>query len=85
LAHVAIDAADIGQTFDSNRTLQHYIESNGQTVLYAGDLSYADIYPFHDNNRWDTFGRFLERSTAYQPWIWAAGNHELDFLPEVVN
>ncbi|KAJ0776968.1 putative metallo-dependent phosphatase, purple acid phosphatase [Helianthus annuus] len=53
---------DLGQTFDSNRTLTHY-ESNpikGQTVLFVGDLSYADKYPLHDKNRWDTWGRFGE-------------------------
>lgn len=76
---------DLGQTFDSNRTLTHY-ELNprkGQAVLFVGDLSYADNYPNHDNNRWDSWGRFVERSTAYQPWIWTAGNHELDFAPEI--
>ncbi|KAI7754472.1 hypothetical protein M8C21_030477 [Ambrosia artemisiifolia] len=75
---------DLGQTFDSNRTLTHY-ESNpakGQTVLFVGDLSYADKYPLHDNNRWDSWGRFVERNVAYQPWIWSAGNHEIDFLPQ---
>ncbi|KAF8410532.1 hypothetical protein HHK36_003063 [Tetracentron sinense] len=77
---------DLGQSYDSNRTLTHY-ESNlkkGQTVLFVGDLSYADDYPFHDNVRWDTWGRFVERSVAYQPWIWTAGNHEIDFAPEIV-
>ncbi|ERN01269.1 hypothetical protein AMTRI_Chr03g53420 [Amborella trichopoda] len=75
---------DLGQSFDSNRTLAHYESNpNGQTVLYVGDLSYADNYPFHDNVRWDTWGRFTERSAAYQPWIWTAGNHEIDFVPEI--
>ncbi|CAA0807654.1 Purple acid phosphatase 10 [Striga hermonthica] len=76
---------DLGQTYDSNSTLTHY-ESNpikGETVLFVGDLSYADKYPNHDNNRWDTWGRFVERSNAYQPWIWIAGNHEIDFAPEI--
>ncbi|XP_059450299.1 purple acid phosphatase-like isoform X2 [Corylus avellana] len=76
---------DLGQTFDSNMTLTHY-ELNpqkGKTVLYVGDLSYADRYPNHDNVRWDTWGRFVERSVAYQPWIWTAGNHEIDFVPEI--
>ncbi|KAL7155370.1 hypothetical protein ABFS83_03G070800 [Erythranthe nasuta] len=76
---------DLGQTYDSNRTLTHY-ELNpikGQTLLFVGDLSYADSYPFHDNTRWDTWGRFIERSAAYQPWIWTAGNHEIDFVPEI--
>ena len=54
-------------------------------MLFVGDISYADRYPNHDNNRWDTWGRFAERSTAYQPWIWTAGNHELDFAPEIVS
>lgn len=52
--------------------------------MYVGDLSYADDYPFHDNIRWDTWGRFIERSCAYQPWIWTVGNHEIDFAPDIV-
>ncbi|CAA6653729.1 unnamed protein product [Spirodela intermedia] len=74
------------KSFDSNKTLAHY-EANpkkGQTVLFVGDLSYADTYPNQDNVRWDTWGRFVERSTAYQPWIWTAGNHEIHFAPELV-
>lgn len=77
---------DLGQTYDSNRTLTHYEHNpaEGKTVLFVGDLSYADNYPNHDNIRWDTWGRFVERSAAYQPWIWTAGNHELDYAPEIV-
>ena len=77
---------DFGQSYDSNKTLTHY-ELNprkGQTLLFVGDLSYADTYPNHDNVRWDTWGSFVERSAAYQPWIWVAGNHEIDFAPEIV-
>ncbi|PSR99636.1 Purple acid phosphatase [Actinidia chinensis var. chinensis] len=76
---------DLGQTFDSNRTVTHYElnPTKGQALLYVGDLSYADAYPFHDNTRWDTWGRFIERNAAYQPWIWTAGNHEIDFVPEI--
>ncbi|XXG58906.1 hypothetical protein AAC387_Pa04g1093 [Persea americana] len=33
-----------------------------QAVLFVGDVSYADHYPFNDQRRWDTWGRFLERS-----------------------
>ncbi|KAF5747149.1 Iron(III)-zinc(II) purple acid phosphatase precursor family protein [Tripterygium wilfordii] len=78
-------AGDLGQTRDSNRTLTHYElnPTKGQTVLFVGDLSYADAYPFHDNRRWDTWGRFTERNAAYQPWIWTAGNHEIDFAPQI--
>ncbi|KDP41744.1 hypothetical protein JCGZ_26762 [Jatropha curcas] len=76
---------DLGQSFDSNRPLTHYERNpqKGQTVLFVGDLSYADNYPNHDNVRWGTWGRFTERSTADQPWIWTAGNHEIDFAPEI--
>ncbi|KAJ8423122.1 hypothetical protein Cgig2_027336 [Carnegiea gigantea] len=76
---------DLGQTFDSNRTLTHYEKNplKGKALLFVGDLSYADHYEFHDNRRWDSWGRFIERSAAYQPWIWTAGNHEIDFAPEI--
>ncbi|KAA8536064.1 hypothetical protein F0562_028542 [Nyssa sinensis] len=76
---------DLGQTYDSNTTLTHY-ELNpmeGKTLLFVGDFSYADHYQFQDNVRWDTWGRFIERSAAYQPWIWTAGNHELSLAPEL--
>ncbi|CAL1355753.1 unnamed protein product [Linum trigynum] len=74
---------DLGQTPDSNRTIDHYLSNprEPKTLLFVGDLSYADAYPLHDNTRWDTWGRFTERLVAYQPSIWTAGNHELDFLP----
>ncbi|KAF5958259.1 hypothetical protein HYC85_005484 [Camellia sinensis] len=76
---------DLGQTADSNQTLEHYVSNpiKGQAVLFAGDLSYADDHPNHDNTKWDTFGRFIEKSVAYQPWIWSAGNHEIDFAPNL--
>uniref|UniRef100_A0A803PFI2 acid phosphatase n=1 Tax=Cannabis sativa TaxID=3483 RepID=A0A803PFI2_CANSA len=75
---------DLGQTYDSNQTLEHYVSNpKGQTMLFVGDLSYADHYEFHDNRRWDTWARFVEKSTAYQPWIWTAGNHELDLASEI--
>lgn len=76
---------DLGQTYDSQATLDHYVSNpKGQAMLFIGDLSYADDHPHHDNERWDTWGRFVEKSTAYQPWIWTAGNHEIDFVPEIV-
>lgn len=75
----------MGQTYDSNRTFEHYVSNpKGQAMLYIGDLSYADDHPYHDNVRWDTWARFIERSAAYQPWIWTVGNHELDLAPEIV-
>ncbi|GMY35792.1 bifunctional purple acid phosphatase 26 [Fagus crenata] len=73
---------DLGQTYNSLSTLDHYMQSEGQTVLFVGDLSYADRYEYTDVGlRWDTWGRFVERSTAYQPWIWSAGNHEIEYMP----
>ncbi|CAD6254963.1 unnamed protein product [Miscanthus lutarioriparius] len=74
---------DLGQTADSNRTLSHYEQHPGDAVLFVGDLSYADKHPLHGNNRWDTWGRFSERVLAYQPWIWTAGNQEIDYAPEL--
>ncbi|KAL0338873.1 UNVERIFIED_CONTAM: Purple acid phosphatase 6 [Sesamum angustifolium] len=75
---------DLGQTYDSNQTFEHYVANpKGKAMLFVGDLSYADDHPFHDSNRWDSWGRFVEKSTAYQPWIWTAGNHELDLAPEI--
>ncbi|KAK9269717.1 hypothetical protein L1049_001495 [Liquidambar formosana] len=73
---------DLGQTYNSLSTLEHYINSGGQAVLFVGDLSYSDRYQYNDVGvRWDTWGRFIERSAAYQPWIWAAGNHEIEYMP----
>ncbi|XP_057509902.1 bifunctional purple acid phosphatase 26-like [Actinidia eriantha] len=75
---------DLGQTYNSLSTVEHYLQSGGQTVLFVGDLSYADRYKYNDVGvRWDTWGRFVERSTAYQPWIWSAGNHEIEYMPDM--
>ncbi|KAL6876448.1 hypothetical protein ACP4OV_013020 [Aristida adscensionis] len=67
---------DLGQTSDSNTTLSHYDDNGGAAVLYLGDLAYADAYAPNDQNRWDTWGRFVERSAAVRPWLWTVGNHE---------
>ena len=73
---------DLGQTYNSLSTLEHYMESGAQSVLFVGDLSYADRYKYNDVGiRWDSWGRFVEKSTAYQPWIWSAGNHEIEYMP----
>ncbi|KAL6528121.1 hypothetical protein OROHE_015071 [Orobanche hederae] len=75
---------DLGKSYDSNRTLPHYEQNptKGQTVLFVGDLSYADNYPIHDSVRWDTGAGFVERSVAYQPWLWTAGTNLIMF-PEL--
>ncbi|OVA05869.1 Phosphoesterase domain [Macleaya cordata] len=75
---------DLGQTYNSLSTLEHYMQSGGQTVLFLGDLSYADRYTYNDVGiRWDSWGRFAECSAAYQPWIWSAGNHEIEYMPNM--
>ncbi|CAM8960177.1 unnamed protein product [Rhodiola kirilowii] len=75
---------DLGQTFNSLSTLEHYMDSGAQAVLFVGDLSYADRYDHNDVGvRWDTWGRFLERSAAYQPWMWSIGNHEIEYYPHL--
>ena len=56
----------------------------GQTILFPGDLAYQDNHPNHDQRKWDTWGRFMEPCAAYQPIIYAAGNHEIDFVPNIV-
>lgn len=78
-------SGDLGQTNDSASTFEHYLNSTGQTLLNVGDLSYADDWPDDDGVKWDTWGRFVEASAAYQPWIWTAGNHEIEFVPELVS
>ncbi|CAN1290029.1 Bifunctional purple acid phosphatase 26 [Linum perenne] len=73
---------DLGQTYNSLSTLQHYMQSGADAVLFVGDLSYSDRYMYNDVGiRWDTWGRFVEQSAAYQPWMWSAGNHEIEFMP----
>lgn len=75
---------DLGQTYNSLSTLEHYMQSGAQSVLFVGDLSYADRYQYNDVGiRWDSWGRFVEKSTAYQPWMWSAGNHEIEFMPHM--
>ncbi|KAK8520451.1 hypothetical protein V6N12_004389 [Hibiscus sabdariffa] len=39
---------DLGQTYNSLSTLEHYMESGAQSVLFLGDLSYADRYQYND-------------------------------------
>ncbi|CAA6669957.1 unnamed protein product [Spirodela intermedia] len=70
-------------TFNSLSTLDHHMKSGGQAVLYVGDLSYADRYQNNDGTRWDSWGRFVERSVAFQAWIWSAGNHEIEYRPDL--
>ncbi|KAL0308406.1 UNVERIFIED_CONTAM: Purple acid phosphatase 25 [Sesamum radiatum] len=63
---------DLGQTYDSNQTFEHYVANpKGQAMLFVGDLSYADDHPFHDSNRWDSWGRLSRRgeNTPFKPYL----------------
>jgi len=67
---------DLGQTPDSNNTVQHLLQASVSMVVHAGDLSYADC----DQPRWDTYGRLLEPLSSQVPWMTVAGNHEVEEL-----
>lgn len=76
---------DLGQTYNSLSTIEHCGQTDADAILFVGDLSYADRYDYNDIGiRWDSWGRFVERSAAYRPWIWSAGNHEIDYFPHLV-
>ena len=77
--------ADLGQTAVSEANTRLLLAAQkhgasggggggGGVVLLAGDLSYADGYPW----RWDTFGRMLEPLAARVPVMTAGGNHDVD-------
>ncbi|KAF3789036.1 Bifunctional purple acid phosphatase 26 [Nymphaea thermarum] len=48
--------------------IEHYMQSGEQTVLFVGDLSYADNYKYDKGIRWDS---------------WALGNHEIEYKPDL--
>ncbi|WOK95079.1 phosphoenolpyruvate phosphatase [Canna indica] len=74
---------DLGQTYNSLSTLEHYMKTGAQAILFVGDLSYADNYKYNDGIRWDSWGRLVEKVAAYQPWIWNTGNHEIEYRPDL--
>ncbi|GKB28567.1 purple acid phosphatase 5-like protein, partial [Tanacetum coccineum] len=69
---------DLGHTQASNQRSLNLLPRKGRQycslviyhMLFLGDLSYVDVHPFHDYEKWDTFGRFIEKSSAYKPWIY---------------
>lgn len=65
--------ADVGQTVVSNKTFDALLDMSPDAVLLAGDLSYADGWPF----RWDTFGKLAEKLAASVPVMVTGGNHEI--------
>lgn len=73
---------DLGQTFNSLSTLRHFMKSKAKALLFLGDLSYADKYQYNCVGiRWDSWGRLVENSTAYLPWFWSIGNHDVEYFP----
>ncbi|KAH7624700.1 putative Purple acid phosphatase 22 [Nannochloris sp. 'desiccata'] len=69
---------DLGQTEHSSSTLEHLVgvseEKKVDSVLFVGDLSYADGY----QPRWDTWGRLVEPYTSSMVWMYTQGNHEIE-------
>ncbi len=47
--------------------------------LLNGDLCYANLNPMTQPAVWADFGRNVQRSAAYRPWMPCAGNHEIEF------
>lgn len=65
---------DLGQTENSASTLQHLAGQNVDSVMFVGDLSYADgLQP-----RWDTWGRLVSPYTSSLVWMYTEGNHEIE-------
>lgn len=67
---------DIGQTTDTELTLQHMKRNKDvQTILHAGDLSYADC----NQTLWDRYGILIEDLSKTKSWMVGPGNHEIEF------
>ncbi len=47
--------------------------------LLNGDLCYANQNPMSQPAVWADFGRNVQRSAAYRPWMPCPGNHEIEF------
>lgn len=47
--------------------------------LLNGDLCYANLNPMDQPAVWADFGRNVQRSAAYRPWMPCPGNHEIEF------
>jgi len=76
---------DLGQTIDSNATIQQVINSvNTRGVvsnMIIGDLAYADSQGHGSGDtqtRWDSWGKLAEPLASQTPLMVAAGNHEVE-------
>ncbi len=47
--------------------------------LLNGDLCYANLNPQAQPAVWADFGKNVQRSAAYRPWMPCPGNHEIEF------
>jgi 3',5'-cyclic AMP phosphodiesterase CpdA len=47
--------------------------------LLNGDLCYANQNPMSQPAVWADFGKNVQRSAAYRPWMPCPGNHEIEF------
>ena len=65
---------DLGQTEHSIETLDHINGNDPDSVLFVGDMSYADGY----HPRWDTWGRMVSEHTSCLVWMYTEGNHEIE-------
>mmetsp|Transcript_299 Transcript_299/g.698 ORF Transcript_299/g.698 Transcript_299/m.698 type:complete len:486 (-) Transcript_299:98-1555(-) len=65
---------DLGQTKHSVETLDHINANNPDSVMFVGDMSYADGY----HPRWDTWGRMVSEHTSRLVWMYTEGNHEIE-------
>mmetsp|Transcript_35078 Transcript_35078/g.105782 ORF Transcript_35078/g.105782 Transcript_35078/m.105782 type:complete len:462 (+) Transcript_35078:31-1416(+) len=76
---------DLGQTGNSSKTVAHILDGTYTYAMIVGDLSYADsawkarsAEEPCTQERWDTWGRFIEPLAATVPLMVAPGNHEVE-------
>ena len=66
---------DLGQTQDSQVTMQHTLEEfDSHMILHAGDFSYADC----EQTRWDSYMNMMQELAQERPWMGCPGNHEIE-------
>ncbi|CAM6102604.1 unnamed protein product [Calypogeia fissa] len=65
---------DLGQTANTQSTLDHIQQSSYDVLILPGDLSYAD----GDQPRWDSYGHLVSPLASSRPWMVTQGNHEIE-------
>jgi len=66
---------DLGQTIQSNYTLDHLKAVGAQAIIHAGDLSYADCNPAG----WDSYLGIIQGVASGIPYMVSPGNHEIEY------